>query len=332
MQFDQMRRREFITLLGGAAAWPVTARAQQPAMPVIGFLAVGSPETWAQNVAAFKNGLSQMGFVEGQNVTIEYRWAYGDYSRLLALATDLVGLRVSVIAANGGSRSALAAKAATATIPIVFLFGDGDPVKHGLVESINHPGRNVTGITMVAGMLEPKRLELLREIAPNTSTVHVLVNPNNAGVLQDIPALAAIAGKIGLGFEVAQAGTESEIDAAFATLSRDKAQALMVANDAFFTIRGSQIAALAARYALPAVYPWREQVEAGGLLSYGTSIREAFRQSGIYVGQVLKGAKAADLPVQQPTKFELVINLKTARALGLSVPASILMRADEVIE
>ena len=328
-----MNRREFITLVGGAAAaWPVAARAQQSARPVIGFLTVASPEAWSQYVAAFKIGLSQTGFVEGQNVTIENRWAYGDYSRLPALATDLVGLRVSVIAASGGSRSALAAKSATATIPIVFLFGDGDPVKHGLVESINHPGRNVTGITMVAGLLEPKRLELLREMAPNTSTVHILVNPNNAGVLQDIPAVAAIAGKMGVGFDVVQAGTESEIDAAFATLSRDKAQALMVANDAFFTIRGPQIAALAARYAIPTVYPWREQAEAGGLMSYGSSIREAYRQSGIYVGQVLKGAKAADLPVQQPTKFELVINLKTARALGVSVPASILLRADEVIE
>ena len=325
-------RREFITLLGSVPTWPLAARAKQSAMPVIGFLTVASPDTWAQFVAAFKTGLSQTGFVEGQNVTIEYRWAYGDYSRLPALAADLVGLRVSVIAASGGSRSALAAKAATATIPIVFLFGDGDPVKHGLVESINRPGRNVTGITMVAGMLEPKRLEFLREIAPNTTAVHILVNPNNAGVLQDIPAVAAIAGKTGLGFEVVQAGTESEIDAAFANLSRDKAQALMVANDAFFTIRGPQIAALAARYALPTVYPWREQAEAGGLMSYGTSIREAYRQSGIYVGQVLKGAKAADLPVQQPTKFELVINLKTARALGLSVPASVLLRADEVIE
>jgi ABC-type uncharacterized transport system substrate-binding protein len=326
-------RRKFLATLGGAAAvWPLAARAQQAAMPVIGFLTVGSPDAWSQNVAAFKNGLSQTGFVEGQNVRIEYRWAYGDFSRLSALATDLVGLRVSVIATNGGSRVALAAKAATATIPIVFLFGDGDPVKHGLVESINHPGHNVTGITMVAGMLEPKRLELLREIAPNTSTVHILVNPNNAGALQDIPAVAAIAGKIGVGFEVVQASTESEIDAVFATLSRDKAQALMVANDVFFTMRGPQIATLAARYALPAVYPWREQTEAGGLMSYGTSIREAFRQSGIYVGQVLKGTKAADLPVQQPTKFELVLNLKAARALGLSVPASILLRADEVIE
>ena len=327
-----MKRREFISLLGGAAGWPLAARAQQPAMPVIGFLNVASPETWRHYVAAFKNGLSQVGFIDGQNVTIDYRWAYGDYSRLPALAAELVGLRISVIAATGGSRSALAAKAATATIPIVFLFGDGDPVKHGLVESINRPGGNVTGITMVAGLLEPKRLELLREMVPNTTTVHILVNPNNAGVLQDIPAVAAIAGKMGLGFDVVQAGTESEIESAFAILSRAKAQALMVANDAFFTIRGAQIAALAARYALPTAYPWREQAEVGGLMSYGTTVREAYRQSGIYVGKILRGAKAADLPVQQPTKFEFVINLKTAKALGLSVPHALLARADEVIE
>jgi putative tryptophan/tyrosine transport system substrate-binding protein len=328
-----MIRRGFITLLGGVVgAWPLGARAQQAPMPVIGFLGVASPATWTKNVAAFKQGLSQTGFVEGRNVTIQYRWVHGDYTRLPALATDLASLRVSVIAATGGSRSALAAKAATATIPVVFLFGDGDPVKHGLVESINYPGRNITGITMIAGTLEPKRLELLREIAPKTSTVHILVNPNNAGVLQDIPNVAEAAGKIGLGFEVVQASSESEIDGAFATLGRDKAQALMIANDAFFTVRASQIAALAVRYSLPAVYPWREQAEAGGLISYGTSIREAFRQSGIYVGQILKGARAADLPVQQPTKFELVINLQAAKALGLDVPPSLLVRADEVIE
>ena len=327
------RRRDFVALLGGAAAaWPLASRAQQSAMPVIGFLGVASPVTWTKNLAAFKQGLSQTGFVEGRNVRVEYRWAHGDYTRLPALATDLASLQVSVIAATGGSRSALAAKAATATIPVVFLFGDGDPVKHGLVESINHPGRNITGVTMIAGTLEPKRLELLREIAPKASTVHILVNPNNAGVLQDIPNVAAAAGKIGLGFEVVQAGSESEIDGAFATLGGDKAQALMIANDAFFTARASQIAALAARYSLPAVYPWREQAEAGGLISYGTSIREAFRQCGIYVGQILKGARASDLPVQQPTKFELVINLQAARALGLEVPHSLLVRADEVIE
>jgi putative tryptophan/tyrosine transport system substrate-binding protein len=245
-------------------------------------------------------------FVEGQNVAIQYRWAHNDYNRLPALAAYLVSSRVSVFAANGGSRSALAAKTATTTIPIVFTFGDGDPVKHGLVESINHPGGNVTGVTMIAGMLEPKRLELLREIVPTATTVHILVNPNNAGVLQDIRTVAAAAGKIGLAFEVVQAGSESEIDAAFEALAREKAQALMIANDGFFTIRARQIATLAARHALPAIYPWREQAEVGGLLSYGANIREAYRQSGIYVGQILKGSKAADLPVQQPTKFELV--------------------------
>jgi putative ABC transport system substrate-binding protein len=328
-----MKRRTFISLLGGTAAtWPLAAHAQQPVMPVIGFLNIASAEAWAEYVAAFKQGLGQTGFVEGQNVAIEYRWAGGDYSRLAALATDLVSLRVSVIAANGGSRSALAAKGATATIPIVFTFGDGDPVKHGLVESINHPGRNITGVTMIAGMLEPKRLELLREIVSKATVVHILVNPSNAGVLQDIPTVAAAAGKLGLAFEVVQAGSESEIDAAFATLAREHAQALMVANDGFLTLRRPQIVALAARYALPAIYPWREFAAAGGLMSYGTSIREAYRQSGIYVGEILKGAKAADLPVQQPTKFELVINLKTARALGLDVPATVLARADEVIE
>jgi putative tryptophan/tyrosine transport system substrate-binding protein len=328
-----MRRREFIKVVAGSAAsWPLAARAQQPAMPVIGFLNIASPETWTPYVAAFRQGLGQTGFVEGQNVAIQYRWAHSDYNRLPALAADLASSHVSVIAANGGSRSALAAKAATTTIPIVFTFGDGDPVKHGLVESINHPGGNVTGVTMIAGMLEPKRLELLREIVPTATTVHILVNPNNAGVLQDIPTVAAAAGKIGLAFEVVQAGSESEIDAAFEALAREKAQALMIANDGFFTIRARQIATLAARHALPTIYPWREQAEVGGLLSYGANIREAYRQSGIYVGQILKGSKAADLLVQQPTKFELVINLKAAKALGLQVPTSILLRADEVIE
>jgi putative ABC transport system substrate-binding protein len=205
-------------------------------------------------------------------------------------------------------------------------------VKHGLVESINHPGRNITGITMIAGALEPKRLELLREIAPKTTVVHILVNPNNAGVLQDIPTVAAAAGKLGLGFEVMQAGTESEIDAAFATMFREHVQALMVANDGFLTSRSAQIAALAARYALPTIYAWRQFPAAGGLISYGASISEAYRQSGLYVGQILKGTKPADLPVQQPTKFELVINAKAAKALGLEVPVSLLVRADEVIE
>jgi putative ABC transport system substrate-binding protein len=328
-----MRRREFIKLLGGAvSAWPLAARAQQPATPVIGFLNIASPEAWTDYVSGFKQGLGQTGFIDGQNVAIEYRWARGDYSRLPVLANELVDRRVSVIAANGGARSALAAKAATSSIPIIFTFGDGDPEKYQLVESISRPGHNVTGVTMIAGALEPKRLELLREIAPKATTVHIMVNPNNAGVLQDIPTVAAAAGKLGLGFEVVQAGTESEIDAAFATLARERAQALMVANDGFFTIRRVQIVALAARHALPAIYPWREYAAAGGLVSYGTSIREAYRQSGVYVGQVLKGSKPAELPVQQPTKFELVINAKTAKVLGLDVPMSLLMRVDEVIE
>jgi putative ABC transport system substrate-binding protein len=216
-------RRQFISLLGGAAAaWPVAARGQQPVKPVIGFLNIASPQAWTQYITSFKQGLGQAGFVESQNVAIEYRWANGDYSQLPTLAKDLVSHRVTVIAANGGSRSALAAKAATATIPIIFTFGDGDPVKHGLVESFNRPGRNVTGVTMIAGALEPKRLELLHEVAPKAKTIHILVNPNNAGVLQDIPSVAAAAGKLGFAFEVVQAGSESEIDAAFATLDRHR--------------------------------------------------------------------------------------------------------------
>ncbi|PWT88410.1 MAG: ABC transporter substrate-binding protein [Proteobacteria bacterium] len=327
-----MRRREFITLIGGATALPLAARAQQPGLPVIGFLSIATPEAWADYVSAFKQGLGQTGFAEGQNVAIEYRWAGSDYGRFPTLVKELVDRRVSVIVANGGGRVALVAKAATSDIPIVFLFGDGDPVKYGLVESISRPGGNVTGVTMIAGVLEPKRLEFLREIAPKLTAVHILVNPNNAGVLQDIPTVAAAAGKLGLAFEVVQAGTESEIDAAFATLARERAQALMVANDGFLTIRRAQIVALAARHALPAIYPWREYAAAGGLISYGTSIREAHRQEGVYVGQVLKGRKPAELPVQQPTKFELVINAKTAKALGLEIPMSLLMRVDEVIE
>ena len=326
-------RRQFISAIGGAAvAWPLAARAQQPALPVVGFLNLNSPEAMGDYIAAFKLGLNQTGFVEGQNVTLEYRWARGDYSQLSALANDLVSHQVAVIAANGGSRSALAAKAATAKIPIVFTFGDGDPVKHGLVQSINHPGRNITGVTMIAGLLEPKRLELLRELVPSATVVHILVNPNNGGVLQDIPTVAAAAGKLGLEFQVVQAGTESEIDAGFRRLAQDHAQALMIANDAILQSHAPQIIALATRYSLPTIYPWREYVVAGGLMSYGTSIREAYRQSGVYVGQILKGADPADLPVMQPTKFELVINLKTAKALGLTVPQSLLATADDVIE
>jgi ABC-type uncharacterized transport system substrate-binding protein len=326
-------RREFITLLGGAAAsWPLRATAQQTAMPVIGFLNIASPETWEAYVAGFKQGLAQAGFVEGVNVSIEYRWAHGQYDRLSALAAELADRKVAVIAANGGSRSALAAKAATSAIPIVFTFGDGDPVQHGLVESLNQPGGNVTGISMIAGALEPKRLELMHEIVPKATVIHMLVNPNTAGAVQDIPDVAVAARGIGLRLQVIPAGTEADFDAAFLKLVRDKAQALIVMADGFLTLQRQQIIALAARHALPAVYPWREFAVDGGLASYGSSIREAYRQSGIYVGQVLKGTKTGELPVQQPTKFELVVNLQTAKALGLDLPTSLLLRADEVIE
>jgi putative ABC transport system substrate-binding protein len=328
-----MRRREFITLLGGAAAtWPLAVRAQQAAMPVVGFLSVGSPDYFAPFVAAFNQGLKATGYIDGQNVKIEYQWADNQYDRLLALAKDLASRQVAVIAANGGSRSALAAKAVTKTIPIVFTFGDGDPVKHGLVESLNHPGRNITGVTMIASTLEPKRLEFLREMVPKMTAIHILINPNNGGVAQDIPNVAAVAGKLGLKFDVVKASTESEIDAAFATMARQHAQALMVASDNFLSARASQIASLAARYSIPAIYAWREFTAAGGLMSYGTSIAEAYRQSGLYVGHILKGTKPGDIPVQEPTKFELVINAKTAKALGIEVPLSLQVRADEVID
>jgi len=328
-----VRRRTFITLLGGAAAaWPLGASAQQSTLPVIGFLSIASPEAWIDYVAAFKQGLAQAGFIEGRNVAIEYRWARGDYSRLPALANELVSRRVSVLATYGGARSALAAKDATSSIPIVFMFGDGDPVAYGLVRSFNEPGGNVTGVTMVAGLLEPKRLEILHELLPGARLVYILINPNNAGVAQDLPSIVGAAGPLGINLEVVKASTEDEIDAAFSIVARERAQALMVMNDAFLQLRRNQITGLCTRHRLPAIYPWREYVEVGGLISYGASIRETFRKSGIYVGQILKGARAAELPIQQPTKFEMVVNLTTAKIIGIEVPPSILIRADEVIE
>jgi putative tryptophan/tyrosine transport system substrate-binding protein len=329
----QLSRREFIILLSGAAgALPAIAHAQRAALPVVGFLNVASPEAWMRYVSAFQEGLAQAGFVDGQDVGIEYRWARGDYNRLAAFAADLVDHGVAVIAANGGSRSALAAKAATTTIPIVFTFGDGDPVDHQLVENFNHPGHNITGVTMIAGALEPKRLDLLHQLVPNATVVYLLMNPSNAGVKQEMPSVEAAAAKLGLAFKVVEAGSEKEIDTAFAVLAREKAEALLIANDGFLQVQASQITALAARYALTAIYPWREYVDVGGLISYGTSIREAYRQSGIYVGKILKGTKPEALPVQRPTRFELVLNLKTAKALGLEVPRAILLSADDVIE
>jgi putative ABC transport system substrate-binding protein len=322
-----MRRREFISLLGGmAAAWPLAARAQQAAMPVVGFVNAGSTD--APAAVAFRKGLNEAGYVEGQNVTVEYHWLEGQFDRLAALMADLVRRRVAVIATPAGNLAALAAKAATTTIPIVFGVGE-DPVRLGPAR----PGGNATGINFFTGELAAKRLGLLHELVPKAVRIAVLVNPANIpmaeAALRDIPGAARA---IGLQIQVLNASTAREIEAAFATLVRDRAEALYVAGDIFFVSRRVQFATLAASYRIPATYPSREAVEAGGLMAYAADRPDMYRQVGAYTGQILKGAKPADLPVLQSTKFEFVINMQTARALGLEVPETLLARADEVIE
>jgi putative tryptophan/tyrosine transport system substrate-binding protein len=327
-----MQRREFITLIGGGAAtWPLAARAQQPAMPVIGYLHSGSQELNVALVAAFRKGLSETGYVEGQNATIEFRWAAGQVDRLQGLAADLVRRRVAVIATPASTPAALAAKAATTTIPIVFATG-GDPVALGLVKSLNQPGGNATGISFQTVELVAKKLGLLREVAPQARRFVALVNPNFVLADAVVTAVRASAATLGLPVEILHAGTVKEIDAAFANLAQQPGSALLISPDPFFTGRRGQLATLAARHAIPAIYDVREFAESGGLISYGPSFPSVYQQTGIYTGRVLKGEKPADLPVQQPTKFELVINLTTARATGITVPDTLLALADEVIE
>jgi putative tryptophan/tyrosine transport system substrate-binding protein len=326
-----MRRREFITLLSGAAAgWPFAARAQQAAMPVVGFLNPASPDGYAPFVAAFRQGLREAGYVEGQNVAIEYRWAEGDYDRLPMLVADLVRRKVTVIAATS-SPAARAAKAATSTVPIVFTTGD-DPIKLGLVASLNRPGGNVTGVTNLLVDLGSKQLGLLREVAPGTTAIAVLTNPNFPGTERQLKDVEAAAQVLGVQLIVLRASTEPEIETAFATMARQSGVALLVGADPFFLERRDHIVALTARHAIPAMYPLREFAVAGGLMSYGTDFADSYRQTGIYTGRIVRGEKPADLPVQRSTKFEFVINFKTAKALGLAVPNSMQLLADEVIE
>jgi len=325
-----VKRREFITLIGGAAAWPLAARAQQ-SIPVIGFLHSASPGPFASAVVAFRQGLSETGYIEGKNVAIEYRWAEGQYDRLPALAADLIGRKVKVIVAMAGNGPAQAAKAATASIPIVFVSG-GDPVSGGLVASFNRPGGNVTGVSWIATALVPKQLELLRRSARNPAVIGALVNPTYPDHNLQLHELQEAGATIGQQIDVVRAGTARDIDTAFASLVQQGAGALIVANDPFFLNRRDQIVALAARHTTPTMYFSREFTAAGGLLSYGASPIDAARQGGIYAGKILKGEKPADLPVIQSTKFEFVINLKTAKALGLEIPATVLALADEVIE
>jgi putative ABC transport system substrate-binding protein len=326
-----MKRRAFIAGLGAATTWPFVVRAQQSAVPVVGYLSSRSPNESAGVAAAFRQGLGQTGFTVGQNVAIEYRWAEGHYDRLPALAAELVNLKVAAILAAGGPPSALAAKKATSTIPVIFSAAD-DPVGLGLVASLSRPGGNVTGMSLFNSDLGAKRLALLHELVPSAGVVAYLTNPANPSAKLEVKAVQEAAKTFGVDLLVVDASTDQEIEAAFARLTERHIGAVIVAGEPFFDSRRAAIVELAAKNAIPASYSWRENVALGGLLSYGTTINESYRNSGIYCGRILKGERPADLPVMQPTKFEMTINLKTARTLGLNVPATLLTGADEVIE
>jgi len=327
-----MKRRDFIGLAGGAAGWPLVARAQRPSVPIVGFLGSTSPESYATFASGFQRGLKEAGFVDGDNVAIIFRWAEAQYDRLPALAADLVSRNVSVIVATGGLPSSLAAKQATETIPIVFVLGS-DPVKFGLVSSLNRPNGNVTGVTLFAYLLDAKRVELMHELVPGASVVALLVNPNSPAQAEAQYAdVEAAVRKFGQQLVILKAGTESEIDSAIAGVAEKKASVLLVSADPLFLSRRHQLVALVTRHAIPSIYEWRQFAEIGGLMSYGIDLFDAYRQAGIYAGKILGGVKPGDLPVLQPAKFEFVINLKTAKALGLTVPNTMLVAADQVIE
>jgi putative ABC transport system substrate-binding protein len=330
MQFDRLKRREFITLIGGAATWPLAARAQQPAMPTIGYLSPRSPDVEAQLVAAFRRGLSETGYVEGRNVAIEYRWAEGRYDRLPILANNLIA-RAAVIVTTGGPEPARAVLAATSTTPLVFWSGS-DPIEDGLVKRFDRPDGNATGFHVFSTSLGPKRLELLRELVPKAREIAFLVNPSRQVAKMQVAQVQQAARAVGQAIFILNASTESEIDLAFAALVQRGAGALLMSANTFFQVQRDQLIALAARHAVPAMYEWPEFVKAGGLISYSTVRAEYAFQAGLYAGRLLKGAKIADLPVVQSSKFELVINLKTTKALGLTVPNTLLVAADEVIE
>ncbi len=327
-----MRRRDFITLLGGAAAsWPLAGRAQQQPMPVIGFLNSASPQPWENFVAGFRAGLKEVGYIDGQNVTIEFRWAEGHYDRLPEMAADLVRRKVAVLVSTGGTPSVMAAKVATSTIPIVFTTG-GDPIQLGIVTSLSHPGGNITGVNLFLAAMESKRLGLLRALVPGVQLIAVLLNPNRADHAHQMREVQEPAAAIGQQIHILLASNESDIDAAFATAVQLRAGAMLVGADPFFNSRRNKIIGLAARHTIPTIYEGREHALAGGLISYGTNTRDGYRQAGVYAGRILKGEKPGDLPVVQSTKFELVINLKTAKALGIEVPPSLSAEADEIIE